>query len=424
MSEFEEALEKAKTAFHQNDPAALAELLQRYPGLKEHINDPVLAFDSPPIISVQSREMLDVLLDAGADINAKSRWWAGGFGLLHCASPELAAYAVQRGATIDVHAAARMGMLDQLRELVRATPELVHAKGGDGQTPLHFAKTVEIARFLLDHGAEMDARDIDHESTPAQYMVRDRSDVARFLVTNGCETDVLLATALGDADLVRKHVAADPGCLRLCACERCFPKRNPRAGGTIYIWTLGHYKTAHRLAREFGHDELFQFLMERSPDELRLAVACELGDEAMVQGLMRSRPGLIASLTEFELRKLPNAAEANNTRAVKLMTAAGWPVDVRARHGATPLHWAGFHGNEEMAGILLKHSPPLELRDTDFDGTPLGWAIHGSEHGWFSSTGNYAATVKGLLDAGAKAPAEIAGSAPVREVLRRHEMGA
>ena len=26
--------------------------------------------------------------------------------------------------------------------------------------------------FLIDHGAEIDALDVDHESTPAQYMLR------------------------------------------------------------------------------------------------------------------------------------------------------------------------------------------------------------------------------------------------------------
>jgi len=41
---------------------------------------------------------------------------------------------------------------------------LVHARGGDGQTPLHFASTVEIAEFLLAHGAAIDARDVDHEA--------------------------------------------------------------------------------------------------------------------------------------------------------------------------------------------------------------------------------------------------------------------
>jgi hypothetical protein len=110
--------------------------------------------------------MLDVLHEAGADINAKSRWWAGGFGLLHGAAPDLAAYAIQRGAIVDIHAAARLGLFEKLRELIIADPALVHERGGDGQTPLHFASTIEIAAFLLDHGADIDARDVDHESTP------------------------------------------------------------------------------------------------------------------------------------------------------------------------------------------------------------------------------------------------------------------
>ena len=72
------------------------------------------------------------------------------------------------------------------------------------------------------------------------------------------------------------------------------------------------------------------------------------------------------------------------------------------QHQATPLHWAAFHGNDEMAQAILHLGPPLEVTDADFHGTPLGWAIHGSEHGWHSSSGNYAATVEALLKSGAK----------------------
>jgi hypothetical protein len=43
-----------------------------------------------------------------ADLNAKSRWWAGGFGLLHGANPDVAAYAIELHAVVDVHAAARL----------------------------------------------------------------------------------------------------------------------------------------------------------------------------------------------------------------------------------------------------------------------------------------------------------------------------
>src|SRR6185503_17681706 len=134
-------------------------LLERYPALKAKINDPIADFDSYAINYARSPEMLDALIEAGADLNAKSQWWAGGFGFLHTAKPELAKHAVARGAVVDVHAAARLGMMDLLRELVGASPELAHARGGDGQTPLHFAATVEIAEYLLDHGANIDARD-------------------------------------------------------------------------------------------------------------------------------------------------------------------------------------------------------------------------------------------------------------------------
>jgi ankyrin repeat protein len=412
-------MEPFKKAFAEDDAILVATLLERDPKMKAKINEPVFAFDAPAITRVRSREMLDVLLQAGADINAKSHWWAGGFGLLHFAEPGLAMYAMERGAVADVHAAARLGLIERVRELISNDPATVHARGGDGQTPLHFAGTVEVAEYLLAHGADMNARDVDHESTPAQYMVRDRQEIARYLVQRGCRTDILMAAALGDVNLVRQHLDRDPAYIRLAVSEQFFPKQNPRSGGTIYIWTLGQHKTAHMIAREFGHQDIFRLLMERSPLELKLAQACELGDEDLFKTLLASRPNLVQTLSDDDRRKLPNAAQNNNTEAVRLMLAAGWPAQVRGQHGATPLHWAAFHGNAEMSKVILRYGPPLEWTDTDFHGTPLGWAIHGSENGWHCRTGNYAATVEALLKAGAKPPEKLNGTEAVKDVLRR-----
>ena len=68
--------------------------------------------------------------------------------------------------------------------------------------------------------------------------------------------------------------------IRVLVDEHFFPKRNPRSGGSIYIWTLGMFKSAHQLAREFGHQDVLQLLMERSTStpELKLVNACWLGD--------------------------------------------------------------------------------------------------------------------------------------------------
>ena len=283
-----------------------------------------------------------------------------------------------------------------------------------------FAGTIEVAEYLLDRGADINARDVDHESTAAQYMVRDRQEIARCLVRRGCRTDLLMAAALGDADLVRRHLDADPDCIRLRVSEEYFPMTNDKAGGTIYQWTLGWHVSAHDVAKQFGHDDIFRLLMERSPTDVKLLAACWADDATAVKSLLAENPGLAAGLTDAYRRQVAHAARNNNLAAVRVMLAAGLPVDAPGQHGATPLHWAAFHGNVEMAREILRYNPPLEFSDSDFHRTPLGWAIYGSEHGWYCRTGNYAATIETLLIAGAKIPEkQTGGTAAVREVLRR-----
>jgi ankyrin repeat protein len=407
-------------ALREDDASLFRKVIARHPELKAKINEPMAAFDAPLINSVRSREMLEALLDAGADINAKSKWWAGGFGLLHLAKPDLAAYAIERGASVDVHAAARLGMINRLSELIAAKPRLVHERGGDGQTPLHFAGTIEVAKFLLDRGAEINARDVDHESTPVQYMVRDRQEVARFLVERGADTDLLLVSALGDAILVRRHLDADPDCIHMRVSDDYFPKKNPRSGGTIYQWTLGWQVSAHDVARQFGHEDIYRLLMERSPASVKLIAACWAGDEAAVKLLLAQNAGLIDRLSNAECRQIANAARSNSLIAVRLMMAAGLPVNATGQHGATPLHWAAWHGNVSMVREILAHHPALETRDSDFGGTPLNWAIHASKNGWDPQKGDYVATLEALIEAGATLPVELGGTDAVKDVLRRN----
>jgi ankyrin repeat protein len=411
-----------ESAIQANNVSQVAEVLERFPALKERLNEalPNGAFGTTPLIAAvrqSNRDMVDLLLRSGADINGRSHWWAGSFGVLDndCG---LADFLIGRGARVDAHAAARMGMLDKLNELVAADPSVVSARGGDGQTPLHFACSIEVASFLLDHGADIDALDIDHESTPAQWMMRDRREVARYLVSRGCQTDLLMASALGDLKLVRRLLDEDPSRIHLNVSLECFPKKNEKAGGCIYIWTLGWNKTPHVLARQAGHTEVLKLLMERSPDSLKLAQALDLGDRDLFNRLLASSPEMPKSLSPGERRKLVDAAQDQNIDAVRLMLEAGWPVDARGQHGGTALHWAAWHGNVEMARLILHFHPALEAEDSDYGGTPLGWAIHASEHGWHPESGDYAGTVSALLKAGARPPTTICGSPEVRAVLQ------
>ena len=415
-----EAVPLANKALQDDDVEGFRQLLDRCPELRAGINEPISHFDSPLINHVRSEAMLEVLLEAGADINARSQWWAGGFGLLDSAEPELAARAIQRGATVTIHAAARLGMIDKLKELIAADPALVNARGGDGQTPLHFASTIEIAGYLLDQGADIHARDVDHESTPAQYMLRSRPEVARYLIRRGAKSDILMAAALGDLSLVEKHLRDDPECIRMRVNDEYFPKASFHSGGTIYQWELGWHVSACQVATAFGHTEVSNLLMERCPADEKLLNACWLHDEAMVKSLLAARPDLATALPAAGRRQLAHAARNNDSMAARLMLAAGLSVDTFGQHHATPLHWAAWHGNAELVRLILTYNPSIENSDNDYRVMPLNWAIHGSENGWYREAGDYPATVEALLDAGATIPDKLGGTDVVREVLRLH----
>lgn len=420
-----------KLAIVAMDAARVREVLKKYPELRTKIDDPLpdYSFGIQALFAAVQRsdqETIDVLLKAGADINKRTDWWAGGFGVLDDCDPGLLDFLVERGARLDAHSASRLGMIEKLREFVSADAEVVHARGGDGQTPLHFASTMEIAEILLESGAEIDAVDVDHESTPAQYMLRvdqkrhypkDRQDVARYLVARGCKTDILMASALGDVELVRRHLELDPNCIRMSVSAEWFPKKNPRSGGPIYLWTLGGGRTAHTVAREFGHEDVFDLLMKNTPEDLKLALACELGDEKVFREFLAKNPKAAVNLSLADQVKLPNAAQHNNEKAVRLMLEAGWPVDTPGELGATALHWAGFNGNLEMAREILRFRPQLELKAKEYPGTALSWAVYASGNAWRSETGDFVGTIRALLDAGATIPPHAEDLEPSDAVL-------
>ena len=416
-------------AIRDSDAALVRELLDRHPDLRARIDAPLDNYGDGQhalFAAVQrgDRATIDVLLAAGADIRKRTEWKPGGFGVLDDCDPGMVQFLSERGAVLDAHSAARLGMIAELRAMVKADPEAVDARGADGRTPLHFASTVEIAEFLLASGTEIDARDRNYQSTPAQHMLRvehkrhyphGRQPVARYLVSRGCQTDILMAAALGDADLARRLLDAGPDCIRMNVSEEWFPK------GTVYVPLLGMHRTAHTVARDFGHEEVFRLLLERTPPSLKLALACELGDEAAFRQLLALRPNLVSTLSEEERRKLPDAAQSGNTAAVRLMLEAGWPVDTPAEMGATALHWAAFNGNAEMAREILRFHPSLELKSKEYAGTALSWAIFGSGNGWNRESGDYVGTVEALLEAGAVVPPHAVGLDPseaVLEVLR------
>ncbi|MGH7506993.1 MAG: ankyrin repeat domain-containing protein, partial [Longimicrobiales bacterium] len=261
------AMKELVAAIRRGDADAVRALVAGAPSLLS-AHDPE-CFGATALIhaaNCDDREVVDVLLDAGADIDERSDWWAGSFGALDSAGDDLSEHLLERGATLTPHAAARLGMAGALRAMIEADPAVVHLRGGDGQFPLHFARTAEIADLLLDAGADIDARDIDHESTAAQWLATARPGVAAYLVARGCETDPFLLAIIGDSQRLEGALAADPDDIDVRVTPERFPTRGERAAEHIYAYTIGSGFTLLHAAAAADRPEVVSWLVARGCD--------------------------------------------------------------------------------------------------------------------------------------------------------------
>jgi ankyrin repeat protein len=302
--------------------------------------DPALAgatssdcFGATPLIravGADDRAMVDLLLDLGAHVDQRSDWWAGSFGVLDSAGDEMAEHLLQRGATLTPHAAARQGKTDRLRAMLELDPSIVHSRGGDGQMPLHFARTIEIARLLLSAGAQIDARDIDHASTAAHWLSGVRPEVAAYLVSNGAVADPFLAVRTGQIDLLEKLLAAEADGVRVRITRERFPVASP-AAGHIYLYSIGEGSGLLHAAAGADRPEVIRWLAAHGADT-------------------NARGGY------DDATPLHTAAWADKPVAVESLLDSG--ADINAKSGSLhhnePIGWAIVGGSLDAFRVLLR----------------------------------------------------------------------
>jgi ankyrin repeat protein len=356
---------------------------------------------------------------------ALGKLWADGFGADQI-PPAVARFLVERGAQLSVHAAAGFGFTDILSDLLRGDSLQVNAKGGDGCTPLHFARDVATAQLLLDHGANIDPRDEDHDSTPAQWRIGKAPEVSRFLLDRGAAPDIFLAAALGDIDLAAKLISQNPACVahRIGRLPDFPPVGHNGRGGTILQWTLAFNSYPHQIALLKGHADLFDFLFENSDPQTRLLVCCVLARRQDAEAIHRQYPNLVANLPSLDLELLPRYCWETNTsyEAVRLMLDLGFPIAyTESSHGYSPLHNAAWSGDAALVDLLISRGHPVDLVDPSFNSTPLGYAIHDCIVAKRHPEGNFARVVESLLKAGSPWKPSIypTGDQRVDEVLAR-----
>lgn len=418
-------LEKFKAVIEAGDSVALESLLKGKPALRKRINEPMFTFDTQPIVQAsrhpQAGKLLPVLVRYGADPNIRSKWWAGGFSALDGATGKNVDLLVQLGAKFDVWSAAAHGRIDVLRTLLDENPDLVNAPGGDGECPLHFASTPEIAELLIERGADLERRDVDHEGTPLQYQVNN-PDVLRVLLRHGAKPDIFTAVALDDVELARQILRDDPAMANARVGEGSFVT-NKSNGGHIYCYRLGNHKTPHEVAAERGCRTVLDELLKNVSSARRLIAAAWLEDADLVAQILREHPNVGREIGA-DARSITDAAQAGRTETVRLLLEAGLDPTTPGMDSGSALHVACWFGHAGTVRLLVDRVP-LDLKDANHGSPPLGWATHGSQ--WcHNAAGDYVLVVETLLTAGAdpNAPANSGGTSMLEQAGQREDVKA
>jgi len=382
-------MQQLHDAMQRGDAAAVRTLFSQHAEFRPFINAPVFAFNAPAIVAhANNLAMVEVLLEFGADPNVRSAWWAGPFHALHVATGAAAARLLAAGAIPDACAAAHLDDAALLEAMIAANPACVSERGGDGQTPLHFARSRGVIDLLLGAGADIDARDVDHRAAPAEWML-DRSRnagryaLAQYLVERGAHADIFMTAALGLTDRARDLLQGNAALLDEQTSRGAYGEMPP-SSFHMYFWTIGSNRSPLEVAAQFGHAETLAAMLPFATPVHRLRAACRRTDVEAARAVVREHPGLVASLSAQDQRAITDAAWDGDAPAVALMLELGFDPATPGHDSGTALHCASWQGSAATVAVLL--SAPqgralLTVRDAHHNDMPLGWCRHGATHG-------------------------------------------
>ncbi len=341
-------------------------------------------------------------------------------------------------ARANIYTAAATGEVETVRSLLAAEPRLANTPGGpNAWPPLLYAcysrlaaPTLEVARVLLEAGADPDAGFLwcgnvppftaltgafgDGEDGNNQPPHPERDALASALLEAGADPN-------DGQTLYNRHFRSDDGHLRLLLAHGLgrdhggpwYARFGDRMGAPAdllveELWAASRKnfvervrllvehgarvdqpgardgRTPYEAALMCGNHEIAAYLAAHGARPValaldqQLAAACIAGRGDEARDLLARHPGLRATLGPHgELELVRRAVEAKRPEGVRLMAELGFALDLP--HARTPMHEAAWAGDLALVQLLVELGARTEARDPAYHATPLGWAAHNQQ---------------------------------------------
>ena len=277
--------------------------------------------------------------------------------------------------------------------LLRGFDEIARQLVTHGATPdkypgiLIVARNVEIAEFLIQHGADVNGLDPYGRTALGFFASADNAPLAECLIDHGARVNA--EDRQGETPL---HAAAREGSLNAAkllvskgADIRARSRQNKTAldyavmpiwnedayrmpperiqknkavaaflvsqGSPCTVFDLAWIGDIERLSKQLADDP--SLTSAKANGESLLFAAVRGGSVEAVEYFLTHGAQLDVK-GRFQQTPLQVAAYAGCTGVLTALLDHGAPVDEKGRWGETSLHWAAFRGNTDVAAILLK----------------------------------------------------------------------
>jgi len=335
-----------------------------------------------------------------------------------------------------LHVAVRANNFPEVQRLVSAGAP-VDARDPLGSTPLLDAAwegNLDIAAFLLKHGADVNARHGEAGSTPLQYAVlTGRVPLVRLLLDAGARAtgeyrdgqsllhaaaargsvpvlDLLLDNAKMNVQTLDSNGNTPLDSAVLHGQQGAVETLLRHHADAKYVHPIDGRGALHEACMR-GFADLLQPLLDAGADlnardrfgqtpldialaykngkvvatllqlGQRLAESQNIAEQTMESATLRGQTEIVRILLEngFDVnqpaksgsRYLNDAALKGQKKMVQLLLEHGASLSGRNQTGGTPLHDAALGGNSEVVGLLLDHGADINDRELESGATPL-----------------------------------------------------